>query len=191
MRTFLWKTGLVWPPYPDCFLSYRRFPANAIKCQAWKWMSVVQLSRLRSAPTLGVQTGLAGLVLGDLVHCVLLAVLVLAESALGLGNVHLHSKCPSLRSCSCWTSRPSEEPRQRPPTIFAAYWSPLPLGCSTSSTSPLSFVAPANSRLVPSVLAAGKEAKDHVPARQYALIPEGSSEKNSCFVPALPLAPDT
>merc|ERR550514_1543765 len=23
---FLWKTGLVWPPKPACFLSYRRLP---------------------------------------------------------------------------------------------------------------------------------------------------------------------
>ncbi len=25
-HTFLWKTGLVCPPYPDCLRSYRRFP---------------------------------------------------------------------------------------------------------------------------------------------------------------------
>ncbi len=25
---FLWNTGLVWPPYPDCLRSYRRFPAR-------------------------------------------------------------------------------------------------------------------------------------------------------------------
>lgn len=39
---FLWKTGFVWPPYPDCLRSYRRFPCateealkreeNAISC---------------------------------------------------------------------------------------------------------------------------------------------------------------
>lgn len=29
LRTFLWKTGLVCPPNPDCLLSYRRFPAHA------------------------------------------------------------------------------------------------------------------------------------------------------------------
>ena len=55
-------------------------------------MGVLQLYSLESAPTLGVQAGLAGLVLGDLVHGVLLAVLVLAESALGLRNVHLHTQ---------------------------------------------------------------------------------------------------
>ena len=27
--TFLWKTGLVWPPKPACFLSYRRLPVRA------------------------------------------------------------------------------------------------------------------------------------------------------------------
>lgn len=26
--TFLWKTGLVWPPKPACFLSYRRLPVR-------------------------------------------------------------------------------------------------------------------------------------------------------------------
>lgn len=55
-------------------------------------MSVLQLSSLRSARTLGVQAGLAGLVLSDLVHSVLLAILVLAESTLGLRNVHLHTQ---------------------------------------------------------------------------------------------------
>ena len=27
-RTFLWKTGFVCPPKPDCLLSYRRLPAD-------------------------------------------------------------------------------------------------------------------------------------------------------------------
>merc|ERR1719310_728609 len=41
-----------------------------------------------TALTLGVQRGLASLVLGDLVHGVLPALLGLAVSLLGLGNVH-------------------------------------------------------------------------------------------------------
>ena len=31
---FLWKTGFVWPPYPDCLRSYRRFPCATE--EAWK-----------------------------------------------------------------------------------------------------------------------------------------------------------
>ena len=31
---FLWKTGFVWPPYPDCFRSYRLLPAP--QCAHWK-----------------------------------------------------------------------------------------------------------------------------------------------------------
>ncbi len=41
--------------------------------------------------TLGIQGGLAGLVLGDLVHGVLAALLALAEGLLGLGDVHLQA----------------------------------------------------------------------------------------------------
>lgn len=33
-RTFLWKTGFVWPPNPCCLLSYRRFPAQHAPIQA-------------------------------------------------------------------------------------------------------------------------------------------------------------
>lgn len=39
--------------------------------------------------TLGIQAGLSSLVLGDLMHGVLLACLVLAKGPLGLWHVHL------------------------------------------------------------------------------------------------------
>lgn len=53
--------------------------------------------------TLSVQRRLAGLVLGDLVHHVLLARLVLAERTLCLWNVHLHLSylCHSVCFCTC------------------------------------------------------------------------------------------
>lgn len=49
---FLWKTGLVCPPYPDCFRSYRRFPwANADAFPALYWVTLCSVclphSRLR------------------------------------------------------------------------------------------------------------------------------------------------
>ena len=50
--------------------------------------------------TLGIQRRLAGLVLGDLVHGVLLALLALAEGLLGLRDVHLqHRPAPRLTCC--------------------------------------------------------------------------------------------
>ena len=47
--------------------------------------------------TLGEQRSLASLVLGDLVHSVLLALLRLAVCLLGLGNVHLSGRASLLR----------------------------------------------------------------------------------------------
>lgn len=50
---------------------------------------VKQVMRSFRKPTLRVQAGLSGLVLRDLVHSMLFAVLVLAEGPLGLRDVHL------------------------------------------------------------------------------------------------------
>ena len=48
--------------------------------------------RRRRRRTLRVERGLPGLVLGDLVHRVLLALLALAVGLLGLGDVHLRAE---------------------------------------------------------------------------------------------------
>lgn len=61
LRTFafLWKTGFVWPPYPDCFRSYRRLPCTTSRRQRLRLA-------LRQLAYLGEDGRLSGLVLRDL-----------------------------------------------------------------------------------------------------------------------------
>lgn len=113
-RTFLWKTGFVWPPNPCCLLSYRRFPAQHAPRQADQPAAAQQMRtcahpaasarcitarhaapKLRhQARTLCHKRGLSGLVLRHLEDLVRLADRRLAESAQRLRCVHLRTRAP-------------------------------------------------------------------------------------------------
>ena len=71
--TFLWKIGLVWPPKPFCLASYLLLPTH--------------YSLQKTNQTLRGQRSLSGLVLGDLMLSMLIA--LLAISVLSLGDMNL------------------------------------------------------------------------------------------------------
>ena len=56
------------------------------------------------SPTLSIQTSLSGLILGDLVQCVLPAIFVLTVSSLCLWNVHLQTEISFLTLVTFSTS---------------------------------------------------------------------------------------